>query len=300
MQINTGRLRKNREEIITGYLCILPWIIGLAVFIVGPIIASLIFSFMDYSVALPPKFIFLGNYRKMLLEDPLVWKSLYNTLYMTIIGVPLDMFLALGVALLLNQKLKGEAFFRTVFYLPSIVPQVAMSLLWLWILNPQIGLVNYVLSLLGIRGPNWLGSEVWAKPAFIIMGFWGIGRNVVIFLAGLQNVPQHLYDAATVDGANVWQRFRYVTLPMLSPTIFFVLVMGFIGTLQIFSQAYIMTGGGPVYSTLFYVYHLFNKAFRDFQMGYASAMAWFLFIIIFAATMLNLKLSSKWVYYESE
>jgi multiple sugar transport system permease protein len=255
---------------------------------------------MDYTVAFPPRFVGLENYKQLISNDPLVWKSLYNTLYITIIGVPLNTTIALIVALMLNQKIKGEAIFRTIFYLPSIVPQVAMSLLWIWILNPQVGLINYMLSLFGIKGPNWLGSEIWAKPAFIIMGLWSIGGDMVIFLAGLQNVPQHLYDAATVDGANMWQRFKYVTLPMLSPTLFFVLVMGFIRNLQIFTQAYIMTGGGPVYSTLFYVYHLFNKAFRDFQMGYASAMAWFLFVIIFAATMLNLKLAPKWVYYESE
>jgi multiple sugar transport system permease protein len=295
-----GKFKKNKEEIITAYLCVLPWSLGLSIFIIGPIIASLIFSFMDYSVVLPPKFIGLANYKKMFFGDPLLWKSLYNTLYMTVIGVPLNIILSLSVALLLNQKVKGEAFFRTIFYLPSVVPQVAMSLLWMWILNPQVGLVNYILSLFGIKGPMWLASEQWAKPAFIIMGLWGIGGNMVIFLAGLQNIPQHLYDAATVDGANIWQRFKYVTLPMLSPTIFFVLVMGIIGTLQIFTQAYIMTAGGPMDATLFYVYHLFNKAFRDFHMGYASAMAWFLFIIIFAATMLNLKLAPKWVYYEAE
>ncbi len=276
----------------------MPWVLGLGIFIIGPIIASLIFSFMDYSVLLPPKFIGLSNYKTMFSGDPLFWKSLYNTIYMTVIGVPLNIVLSLSVALLLNQKVKGEAFFRTIFYLPSVVPAVAMSLLWMWILNPQVGLVNYILSLFGIEGPMWLASEQWAKPAFIIMGLWGIGGNMVIFLAGLQGVPQHLYDAAVVDGASIWQRFRHVTLPMLSPTIFFVLIMGIIGTFQIFTQAYIMTAGGPMDSTLFYVYHLFNKAFRDFHMGYASAMAWFLFIIIFIVTMVNIKLAPKWVYYE--
>lgn len=286
------------EEAITGYVCALPWILGISLFIVGPMVASVIFSLMDYSMLLPSRFIGFDNYRNLLFHDLLAWKALYNTFYMTVFGVPLRLIFALILALLLNQNVKGITVFRTLFYVPTVVPQVATALLWMWILNPQMGIVNHLLGLVGVKGPMWLASEIWSKPALILMSLWGVGGNMVIYLAGLQNIPQHLYDAAAVDGANGWQRFWSITLPMLSPTIFFTFVMGIIGALQTFTEAYVMTQGGPMDSTLFYVYHLFNMAFRDFRMGYASALAWFLFLLVFAATVLNMRVSQQWVYYE--
>lgn len=288
------------EETLAGYICALPWILGISLFIVGPMIASVIFSFQDYSMLLPSRWVGLENYRTLLFRDPLVWKTLYNTFYVTVLGVPLRMIFALCLALLLNQKVKGMAIFRTLFYMPTVVPQVATALLWMWILNPQVGIVNHILGWFGIQGPMWLASATWSKPALIFMSLWGVGGDMIIYLAGLQNIPQHLYDASEVDGAGTWKRFWSITIPMLSPTLFFTFVMGIIGALQTFTEAYVMTGGGPVDSTLFYVYHLFNMAFRDFRMGYASALAWFLFVLVFAATMINMWGSKRWVYYEVE
>jgi len=218
-----------------------------------------------------------------------------------VLGVPLGMAVSLGVAMLLNARVKGMAFYRTIYYLPAIVPAVASSILWIWVLNPQFGLVNVALQrLFGITGPQWLQSELWSKPSILLMGLWGAGAGMIIWLAGLKGIPETLYEAAEIDGAGGWAAFRHVTIPMLSPYIFFNLIMGVIGTFQIFTQAYIMTGGGPVDSTLFYVYYLFNNAFRYFKMGYASALAWILFVIILALTLLQLRLGKRWVYYEGE
>jgi multiple sugar transport system permease protein len=217
-----------------------------------------------------------------------------------ILEVPLGMGVGLAVALLLNAKLKGMAVYRTIFYLPAVVPLVASAIMWIWILQPSSGLINTVLRTFGIEGPLWLQSPVWSKPSIILMGLWGAGSGMVIWLAGLQGIPEVLYEAAEVDGAGWWPKFLHVTLPMLSPYVFYNLVMGIIGTFQIFTKAYIMTQGGPVDSTLFYVYYLFNNAFRYFRMGYASAMAWILFIIILIFTLIQTKLSRTWVYYEEE
>jgi len=218
-----------------------------------------------------------------------------------VLGVPLGMAVSLGVAMLLNARVKGMAFYRTIYYLPAIVPAVASSILWIWVLNPQFGLVNVALQrLFGIAGPQWLQSELWSKPSILLMGLWGAGAGMIIWLAGLKGIPETLYEAAEIDGAGKCAAFRHVTLPMLSPYIFFNLIMGVIGTFQIFTQAYIMTSGGPVDSTLFYAYYLFNNAFRYFKMGYASALAWILFLIILALTLVQLRLGKRWVYYEGE
>jgi len=230
-------------------------------------------------------------------KDPVFWKSLWNTLYM-MIGIPLGMALGLGIALLLNMKVKGMSVYRTIYYLPAIVPAVASSILWLWVLNPQSGAINSVLGALGLGRPPWLTDPMWSKPSIIIMGLWGAGSGMIIWLAGLQGVTTSIYEAARIDGAGAWRCFRHVTLPMLSPYIFFNLIMGIIGTLQIFTQAFIITQGGPVDSTLFYVYHLFNQAFRYFRMGSASAMAWVLFIVILGLTLIQLRLAPRWVHYE--
>ena len=207
---------------------------------------------------------------------------------------------SLAVALLLNQNIRGMAAWRTFFYLPAIVPMVAASILWIWIFNPQGGAINLMLEKIGVEGPRWLQSADWSKPSLIVMGLWGAGGGMIIWLAGLKGIPQSLYEAASVDGANTWQQFRYVTLPQLTPYIFFNLIMGLIGTFQIFGQAFIMTQGGPENSTLFYVYHLFNNAFRYGRMGYASAMAWVLFAIVLVLTVIQMKLARRWVHYGEE
>src|SRR5947209_1843093 len=252
-----------------------PWIVHFLVFIAYPIGLSLYYSFCDYDSLSPPHWIGGENYRLLFAQDPLFWRSLGNTFYMVLFGLPLSMAVSLGLAFLLNQKLRGMSVYRTVFYLPSIVPVVATSILWLWLLNPEIGLINAGLARVGIHGPGWLISPAWAKPALILMGLWGAGGGMIIYLAGLQDVPQTLYEAAALDGAGAWARLRHVTLPMLSPILLFNLVMGLIGFFQYFTQVYVMTNGtgAPEDATLLYALRLFRSAFIDFNMGYASAMA---------------------------
>lgn len=293
---SSGRLR--RAEIRAGVLFASPWMAGFLLFTLGPLVASIWLSMTQYDVLTPPRFVGLDNYRNIILADRLFYKSLYNTLYITVFGVPANILMGLGIAMLLNLKVKGMHFYRTIYYLPSIVPTVASAILWMWLLNPQFGLINAALSLLGISGPAWLSSETWSKPSIILMGLWGAGGSMVIYLAGLKGIPEQLYEAAEIDGAGIWAKFFKITLPMLTPTLFFNLIMGIIGHLQIFAQAYIMTGGGPVDSTLFYVYYLFNNAFAYFKMGYASALAWILFLIILVITLIQFHFANRWVYYE--
>jgi len=280
-----------------GWLCALPWIIGFVVFTGGPILFSIIISFCHYDILNPARFTGTENYLWAFTKDKLFWKSMWNTIYM-VIGIPLGMALSLGIALLLNLKVRGIAVWRTFFYLPSIVPAVASSILWIWIFNPTSGLLNNALSSVGIHGPNWLQDEHTSKLSLILMGLWGAGGGMIIWLAGLKGISESYYEAASLDGADTWQQFCHITIPLLSPYIFFNLIMGLIGTFQIFTQAYIMTQGGPVDSTLFYAYHLFNSAFRYLQMGYAAAMAWVLFVIVFGLTLVQLNLQKRWVYYE--
>ncbi|MGD0061070.1 MAG: extracellular solute-binding protein [Verrucomicrobiia bacterium] len=280
-----------------GWLCALPWIIGFVVFTGGPILFSIIVSFCHYDILNPARFAGGENYFWAFTKDQLFWKSMWNTIYM-VIGVPLGMGLSLGIALLLNLKVRGIAVWRTFFYLPSIVPAVASSILWIWIFNPSSGLLNNALASVGIHGPNWLQDEHTSKLSLILMGLWSAGGGMIIWLAGLKGISESYYEAASLDGADTWQQFCHITIPLLSPYIFFNLIMGLIGTFQIFTQAYIMTQGGPVDSTLFYAYHLFNSAFRYLQMGYAAAMAWVLFVIVFGLTVVQLNLQKRWVFYE--
>lgn len=289
-----------RREALTFYLFIAPWAVGFLVFGAGPIIASLVLSFTNYNIVSAPLFIGPANYHEMIVNDPLFTTSLFNTLYYTVIFVPGQIVVAFGVALLLNLHVRGVAVYRTFFYLPSIVPAVASSVLWIWILEPQWGLLNSTLRYFGVEGPLWLASTDWSKPALVIMALWASGGAMIIFLAGLQGVPQHLYEAAMIDGAGRWARFRHVTVPMMTPTIFFVLVLGIIGSFQVFTAAYIMTDGGPNNSTLFYLLYLYRQAFHFLNMGYASAMAWLLLLIIMAFTLVQLWLAPRWVYYEFE
>jgi multiple sugar transport system permease protein len=288
------------KENITGYLFAAPWLIGFAVFTVYAIFSAIYYGFADYSVLKEPEWIGLENYRHIFTDDKLFRKSLYNTAYYSAFAVPLGIITALLLAMLLNQKVVALSWFRAIFYVPSVVPVVAASLLWIWILNSQFGLLNVFLSFIGIKGPAWLASPKWSKPSLIIMNTWGVGGTMIIFLASLQDVPRQLYEAAEIDGANVWHRFRYVTIPMITPTIFFALVMGIIGAFQTFVQAYIITEGGPADSTLFYVLYLYRNAFVYYKMGYASALAMILFVIVLALTLIIVSTSNRWVYYETE
>jgi len=288
------------KKIMTGYLFIAPWILGLLLFTAYPVLSTIYYSFNDYSVLMPPQWIGLMNYEELFLYDDLFRISLYNTIYYTLLSVPLGMAVALGLAVLLNQKLPGLPVFRTIFYLPSIVPTVGMSILWMWLLNPQYGLINGIITkIFGVQGPGWIADPVWSKPALILMSLWGVGGQMIVFLAGLQGVPDYLYESASIDGATKWHQFWKITLPLLTPTIFLNLVNGIIGGMQVFTQSFIMTNGGPANSTLFYVFYLFNNAFRYFRMGYASAMALILFVIIFLLTLLVLWSSKRWVHYET-
>lgn len=289
-----------RSQLALGLAFASPWIFGFVVFTAYPIVASLYYSFTYFDTLSPPVWVGAQNYTRLLTEDPLFWQSLRNTLFMVVFGLPASLVAGLALALLLNQKLRGMAIYRTIFYIPSIVPTVASSVLWMWLLNPQIGLINKMLTAAGVQGPGWLTDPAWSKPALILMGIWGVGSAMIIYLAGLQDVSQELYEAAEIDGAGSAAKLFHVTLPMLSPVIFFNLVMGIIGTFQYFTQVFVMTHGGPEDSTLFYALHLFNKAFVDLQFGYASAMAWILFAITIAATALVFRSSARWVYYPGE
>lgn len=296
---HTSPAEKSRQRL--GLLFALPWIVGFAVFIAYPIAASLYYSFCSFDAIRPAHWVGLQNYQRLFTEDDLFWKSLANTLYFVVFGLPVGLLASLGIALMLNQKLRGMAFYRTLYYLPSITPVVATSILWLWLLNPEMGLVNVALGKLGFaHPPAWLSDPVWSKPALILMGLWGAGGGMVIYLAALQDVPEQLYEAASLDGAGRLSQFRHVTMPMLSPVILFNLIMGLIGTFQYFTQAFIMTNGGPEDSTTFYALHLFNRAFLDFKMGYASAMAWILFLITLASAAVVFRSSARWVYYGGE
>jgi multiple sugar transport system permease protein len=293
------RISMRKREAIFGYIFLLPWIIGFLGFLVGPMIASVYLSFTQYKMISPPVWIGLANYERMF-ADQFVIHSLRVTSQFTLFAVPMGMVAAMAVAVLLNQKIVASGVFRTVFYLPSVISGVAIALVFAWIFNYRFGILNYFLSFVGIEGPNWLGSPRYALWAFVIMSLWGIGGNVVIYLAGLQGVPVSLQEAATIDGASAWTRFWRITLPLITPVILFTLIMGVIGTFQTFTQAYIMTGGGPANATLFYLLYLYRNAFNWFEMGYASALAWLLFLIILVLTVILWLTSARWVYYEGE
>jgi multiple sugar transport system permease protein len=295
----TTRSALKRREAIDGYLFIAPWLIGFVVFVSGPMIGAFVLSFMEWDLFSDPEWVGGENYRR-LTEDPLVVKSLYNTMFYTFLSVPINLVVALIAAMMLNTQVKGQPFFRTAFYLPAVMPVVANAVLWFYILNPEAGLANSLLSRLGLPESRWLFDADTAKPTFILMGLWGVGNTMVIFLAGLQGVPSSLYDAAHIDGANAWQRFRAVTIPMLSPVILFNLVLGVIGSFQIFTSAYLLTQGGPSNATLFSVLYLFRLGFEQFQMGYAAAYAWLIFFVILVFTVIQLKLSQRWAYYEGQ
>ncbi|HEV8638312.1 MAG TPA: sugar ABC transporter permease [Chloroflexota bacterium] len=299
MAVARRRTLRQREN-LEFYLFISPWLVGFVVFVAGPMLATFAFSFASWDLLTAPKFVGLANYAKMLAEDPLFWKALQVSAIYSLVGIPLHIAFALLVAILLNQNIRAVALIRTIYYMPSVLSGVAVAVLWLWIFNPNFGPINLILKTIGVEGPLWLGSQTWALPALIIVSLWGVGGAMVIFLAGLQGIPTALYEAAAIDGANAWHRFWHVTVPMISPVLFFNLVMGIINSFQAFTNAYVMTQGGPNYATLMYVLYLYQNGFRFFQMGYASALAWVLFLLILLLTLLVFRSSPAWVYYEGE
>jgi multiple sugar transport system permease protein len=289
---------------LAGLAFISPWFIGFLIFTAGPMVISLGLSLTDYDVLSAPKFVGLQNYQDML-SDSRLGLSLVNTFIYTALHVPSVIIVALALAMLLNRVGRAAGFFRTVFYLPSVTPSVAIGTLWLWILNPRVGLVNRGLELFGIQGPGWTTDPLWLKPGIALMSLWSVGSTVIIYLAALRNVPNELYEASRIDGANAWKQFRFVTVPMISGTIFFTLIVNTIASLQIFAEVYTMFFGNMNSGTastagLFYNIYLFRQAFEFFHMGYASAMAWLLFIIILILTVIQLTVSKRWVYYEGE
>jgi len=292
--------RSARRENLAGWLCASPWILGFLIFTLGPMLTSIYYSFTEFPLISSPEWIGLENYRGMLIDDDFFFQSLKVTTLYALVGVPLHLVIGFFLAVLLNQPIRFVSLWRTIYYLPAVISGVAVALLWQWIFNSDFGLANWLLKSIGLEGPSWLLDPNWALSALIIMSLWGVGGGMVIYLAGLQGVPTTLYEAAEIDGANTFQRFIHITIPMVSPVIFFNLVIGIIGALQTFTQAFIMTGGGPRQATYFYMLHLYNNAFQWLKMGYASALAWILFIYILILTLLVFRSSSTWVYYEGE
>jgi ABC-type sugar transport systems, permease components len=288
-----------RREALEGYLWISPWIIGFTVFTLGPMLVSLYLSFTSYKIGANPTWIGLENYVEAFTRDKLFWPSLGRTLAYAVVLVALGVSLSLLAAILLNN-IRGKSFFRALFYLPSLTPTVALAVIWAWLLQPEYGLVNFVLSWFGIQGPGWFTSRTWVIPGIILVSLWASigGGRMIIFLAGLQGVPQEMYEAAEIDGAGQIAQFFHITIPLISPTILFNAIISIIGSFSVFSLAYIATEGGPNYGSWFYMLHLYHNAFSYFQMGYASALAWILFVIMMSLTLFQMWLSKRWVHYE--
>jgi multiple sugar transport system permease protein len=291
-----------RREALWGILFALPYLIGFILWTGGPVIASAVLSFFTYDM-ITPHFVGLYNYTFAFTSDNLFWSSLGRSFYFVLLSVPTGVLGSLLIAWLLDQKLSGFKALRAFFYVPSLTPVVALAVLWSWLLHPKIGPINLLLdAVFRIKGPNWLGDPDWAVPSLVIMGLWaGLGSNrMLIFLAGLQGVPAELYESAQIDGAGPWRRFVHVTLPMISPTIFFNLVLAMIGALQVFASAYIATAGGPAHATWFFSLHIYQNAFKYFKMGYASALAWIFLVVILFFTWIQFQIQNRWVYYAGE
>jgi multiple sugar transport system permease protein len=300
--VRSRRSAKLRRENLYGYLFMLPWLIGFIGLFVGPSLASVYFSFTRYDVLSPPRFIGFANYVQMFTDDHLFYTSLWRTFYFAAVSVPLGVLASMSLAILLNSKLRGVTLYRTLFFMPSLVPIVASAVLWVWLLNSDFGIVNQALRSIGVNPPGWFSDRQWAIPSLIIMGLWtgAGGTRMLIFLAGLHGIPDELLDAAAIDGASAWQRVRHVTIPLLTPTIFFNLVLGMIGALQAFTAAFVSTRGGPGFATWFYGLHIYKQAFEYWNMGYAAALAWFFALVIVGLTMFQQRLSSRWVFYYGE
>lgn len=292
--------KKQKNEALWGLLFVSPFIIGFAIFMLGPMLFSFIGSFTNYNLTSRMDYIGIDNFKRIFTQDDLFWKSLYNTAYYVLFNVPLTAVGSVLLAVLLNQRVRGISVFRTIFYLPSILSGVAVYVLWMQMLSPSSGLVNIVLSWFSIDGPAWLFDPDWTKPALILMKLWSVGGAMLLYLATLQNVPKQLYESAEIDGASAFARFRHITLPMITPIIFYDVVTSTIGAFQIFQEAYVMSESGtngPANSLLFYNLHMWNKAFVAFDMGYAMAMSMILFVIVLSLTFINMKLAPRWVHY---
>lgn len=287
-----------RREAIAGILFASPWILGFLLFIAGPMVASVVLSLMKWDLLTPPTWAGLRNYNKLLFDDALVYQALKVTTIYAVSSVPLQVVLGLLLAILLNQKIKFLSVFRSIYFLPSVIGGIAVAVMWRWIFGTRFGLLNAFLSYVGIEGPSWLGDAKWVLVSFVIMSLWGTGSGMLIYLGGLQGIPTPLYEAAEIDGAGAWAKFVHVTIPMMTPVIFFNMVMGIIASLQVFVGPFLMTGGGPHNASLFFVLYLYRNAFQFFQMGYASALAWVLFTYILLLTLFVIRSSAAWVYYE--
>ena len=289
-----------RKEAMQGYLSISPWMIGFIIFTLIPVGASIYYSFTEWTIIGEPKWVGFDNYVRMFTRDPLFWQTLKVTSTYVLFTLPLKLIFGLGLSLLLNLKLKGMNFFRTIFYIPEVISGVAVSLMWMWLLQPDTGVINTLLSYIGIQGPGWFWDPDWALPSVALMSVWSVGGGAVIYLAGLQNIPPHLYEAAEIDGANSWHKFWKITLPLLTPTLYFQLIIEMIGAFKVFTQAFVITQGGPLKATYFYLFYFYEEAFQNFNMGYASALALLLMLVIMAATILVNQTSKYWVYYEAD
>lgn len=289
-----------RHEALEGYLGLLPWMIGFLLLTLGPILATVYFSFTQWKITEPPNFIGLTNYVLMFTADPQFWNALKVTFLYVLYSLPLKLVAGLALSLLLNLKLPGMNFFRTVFYIPAVISGVAVSLMWMWLMQPDYGVINTLLGMIGVQGPGWFWDPAWALPSVAIMSVWNVGGSAVIYLAGLQNIPPHLYEAAEMDGANHWYRFWRITIPLLTPTLFFQLVMEMIDSFRVFTQAFVITKGGPLGATYFYMLYLYEQAFQEFNMGYASALAIVITLIILIFTLIVNSTQNRWVYYEAE
>ncbi|MBI3958383.1 MAG: sugar ABC transporter permease [Chloroflexi bacterium] len=291
---------RRRRDTVEGYLFIMPVVLGLLFFTIGPMLASFYISFTKYPILRSPEWIGLRNYVNMFTKEPNFWQSVKVTLLYAITAVPLGILGAFLLALLLNQRIKGMSFFRTSFYIPTIVPAVASAVLWGWLLNPDYGLINAILKGVGLPTSRFLGEPNSALASLVLMSLWSVGGGMVIYLAGLQGIPETFYEAAKIDGANSRQLFRFITVPLMTPTLFFGLVMGLIGAFQYFTEAFILTQGGPLFSTYFYSLMVYERAFRFTQMGMATAMAWVLLLVVLSLTLLVFRSSALWVFYETE
>ena len=300
LEARSRQVRRELRKVAVGLAFISPWIVGFVVFTLYPVVASFYYSLTDYNLFSSPTWVGLENYHELLVADHLFRTALGNTLYVAVLGVVLGLLTSLPLALLLNARVRGVTVYRAAYFLPSIVPVVASAILWKWLLNADYGLLNAGLAVLHIRGPAWLADPQWIKPALLVMSLWGVGSPVILYLAALQDVPRHLYEVADLDGASFWQKTWHVTLPMISPVILFNTIVAVIGWLQYFSESFVITSGsgGPANAALFYVLYLYQRAFRDLQVGYASALAWLLFVLTLLLTILILRSTRRWVHYE--
>jgi multiple sugar transport system permease protein len=297
--ISPRRRSVRQREALHGYVFMAPAILGLLLFTLGPVIVSLALSFTDYGLLTDPEWVGLENYRDMIGEE-LFWQALRVSTTYSLVSVPLGLVAGLGLAVLLNRRMRGVTLFRSIYYLPTVISGVGVAMLWRWLFNAEFGIINVLLGFIGIEGPAWLTNERWALPALIITSLWGVGSTTLIFLAGLQGIPGELYEAAEMDGAGQLRQFRHITLPLISHVTFFNLVLGIIGALQVFTDAFVITRGGPNHATLFLALYLYNHAFKYLNMGYAAAIAWVMFIIVMLLTLLVFRSSALWVFYEQE